>query len=151
MKNIFLFGTVVLLFVLVNCDRGSEFDPPDLADVLVQAPWTSTTTFQDWDLFGDYEEYGDSCKKDDTWYFSTDGTFERQYGAIACDSAYSANEIVGKGTWEIQKGNSILVMKTPTHGNNFEVYYYSETELELRQTDGFIHTPFRPLKLILQR
>ncbi len=151
MKNI-LFPLILLSTVLfTHCDRGSTYDPPDFKEVLLQGPWNSTKTLEDWDLFGDYVEYGDSCKKDDPWYFNADGTFERQYGAVLCDSAYLLDEIIGKGTWELQGNNDVLFLKTPRYNLVYEVYYYDETELELRQRTGFQAFTFRPLKLVLQR
>lgn len=141
----------ITCILLIGYSCGSKSKQPNLSDILVDKPWTSVATYEDWNLDGEYVEYGDSCRKDDLWYFYKNGTFERKNGMLECSNA-NPNELFSEGTWK-NDDNRILTLKDKADATekSFKVYYYSETELELLEKRGNFPSGVYPLKLILQR
>ena len=97
MKKIFILGILLPLIGLSGCSSKSADD--DLSVILTQGPWTTTINSEDLDLDGNYVEFGDDCEKDDTWYFSTNGTFEQKNGPLSCDGTSLPSEIIVAGNW----------------------------------------------------
>jgi hypothetical protein len=109
MKHHLMFcGLIVTL--LLSCSSKNEKIETSITTFLTQGPWTTVLDFEDLNLDGTFIEHGDSCEKDNRWYFNMDGTCKQDNGVILCDPNDDPNEFFSS-TWLLQDNDQFLTIQ----------------------------------------
>lgn len=149
MKNVFLLSSILFL-LLFSCSSKKSDNDPSVQDLLVSGIWTITLQYEDLDLDGNFDEFGDACDKDDRWDFGSDGILKFDNGPVLCDPDDDPNLVITIN-WELSNDEQYLTLKFTFDESRYFIESIDEHELILFLVEPGNTSGVYQNKMVLQR
>jgi hypothetical protein len=148
MKNL-IFLLALPLVLIFSCSSAKE-ELDETVNMLTLGPWTVTLNYEDEDLDGVFEEFGDDCEKDDRWEFYTNNTLRQDLGPVLCDPDDDPNFFIA-ADWELQNNQQDLIIKYGFDDIRFRIVSLTSNEMVLNIIDSANPSGVFTHRVVLQR
>jgi hypothetical protein len=133
MKQHLIFCALIVA-LLFSCSSKNEKIETSVSTFLTQGTWTTVLDYEDLNLDGTFVEFGDTCEKDNRWYFNSDNTFKQDNGIVLCDPDDDPNEFLG-GTWLLEDNDKYLTLQFEFSEIKFFIVSINAQQAVLNEVD----------------